>query len=132
MSLLPSLKIRSLNKILATISCLVFPFVVHAQTAILRLEELGDKGGFGQSQNDPRIIAGRIINGALGLVGVALLTLTIYAGFTWMTAGDNSDKIEEAKKTIRNCVIGLIIILLAFVISRYVISIIIGTPETAK
>jgi hypothetical protein len=38
-----------------------------------------------------------------------------------MTAGGNSDKTAEALKLIRNAVIGLIIVLSAFMLTRYFI-----------
>ena len=129
MSLSRSSKTRSLNKFFAAAGALLLPFAAHAQAAVLKLEDVGDKSGFGKSQTDPRKIAGTIINSALGIVGLALLAFMIYAGITWMTAGGNSDKVEEAKTTIKNCVIGLAIIVLAFAISQFVIGALTGVPQ---
>jgi hypothetical protein len=35
---------------------------------------------------------------ALGLVGIVVLVLVIYAGYLWMTAAGNEDQVETAKK----------------------------------
>ncbi len=71
---------------------------------------------------DPRVIAANIINIALGLIGIVLVSLIIYAGFLYMTSGGEADKVGTAKKIILNAVIGLVIVLSAWAITRYVIS----------
>lgn len=71
---------------------------------------------------DPRVIAVRIINIALGLLGIITLTIVLYAGFTWMTAGGDAEKVEKAKKLLRNAIIGLIIILSSWALTTYIIS----------
>ncbi len=70
---------------------------------------------------DPRVIAVRIINVALGLIGIILVSLIVYAGFLWMTSGGDAEKTGKAKKTITNAIIGLVIILSAWAITRFVI-----------
>lgn len=66
-----------------------------------------------------QIVVG-IINIALGFLGVIFTGLVLYAGYTWMTAAGNADKIEKAKKTLINGVIGLAIIASAYAIVRFV------------
>ena len=72
--------------------------------------------------NDPRVIAARIINIFLGLVGIILLSLILYAGFLWMTSGGNPDKVDKAKAYIRNAIIGLVIVLSSWAIATFVIN----------
>jgi len=62
-----------------------------------------------------------IIKVALGFLGIVFLLLTIYAGFTWMLAAGNEDKISTAKKTLVAAVIGLAIVLASYAITRFVI-----------
>jgi len=69
---------------------------------------------------DIRIMAARIIRRVLELLGLIFLVLIIYAGFKWMTAGGEEEKISAAKKLLTNSVIGLIIIFAAFAIATYV------------
>ncbi|HWQ99499.1 MAG TPA: hypothetical protein VN397_01475, partial [Candidatus Methylomirabilis sp.] len=90
----------------------------HAQLAP-GLTEIG--GTIKLPSTDPRVIAARIINVALGLVGVILVVIIIYAGFLYMTSGGDAEKTQTALKYIRNAVIGLIIVLSSWAIARFVI-----------
>ncbi len=73
------------------------------------------------SSADPRVIATNIINIALGLVGIILVSLLVYAGFVWMTAGGDEEKVSRAKRIITSAIIGLIIVLSSWAIARFVI-----------
>lgn len=64
----------------------------------------------------------RLVQVALGLLGVIAVLLIIYAGFVWMTAAGDPAKVDKAKKIIYNVIIGLIIIFLAFAIVTFVIN----------
>jgi len=79
-------------------------------------------GTIGLSAADPRVIAAKVINVFLGLLAVIFLGLTVYAGFLWMTSGGEAAGAEKARTMLRNAVIGLIIILSSWAITRYVIS----------
>lgn len=72
-------------------------------------------------QEDIRTTIARIINVALGLLGVVAVVIILAGGFKWMTAGGNEDKVGEAKKMIFAGIIGLAIILSAFAIARFVL-----------
>ena len=89
----------------------------------------------GLPSTDIRTIIANIIRIALGLLGIVVLVLMIYAGFLWMTAGGNEEQIEKAKKILKNAVIGLAIILMAYAIVAFVIRMLgiesgAGTGET--
>jgi cysteine-rich repeat protein len=71
---------------------------------------------------DPRIIAARLINVFLGLLGIILLVIILYAGFLWMTAGGDAAKVEKAKAWLRNGIIGVVIVLLSWAIASFVIN----------
>ncbi|PKM87119.1 hypothetical protein CVU83_03385 [Candidatus Falkowbacteria bacterium HGW-Falkowbacteria-2] len=81
------------------------------------------------SSTDPRIIVARIINIALLFLGVIAVGLIIFAGFVWMTSGGSEEKIDQAKKTLRNAVIGLIIILSAWGIATFVLNRLVGATN---
>jgi hypothetical protein len=72
--------------------------------------------------NDPRIMAGRLVQIFLGLLGVIAIVLIIYGGWLYMTAQGAPDKVEKARKVLTDAIIGLLIILSAFAIATYVIS----------
>lgn len=61
-----------------------------------------------------------IIQIFLGLLGIIFLVLIIYAGFNWMTAQGDEEKVTKAKDTLRTAVIGLVIIVCAYSITYFV------------
>ncbi|MDP2944413.1 MAG: pilin [bacterium] len=70
---------------------------------------------------DIRYTIARIINVVLQLLGVIFVILTILAGFQYMTAGGNEEKTKKAVGLLTNAVIGLLIILMAWTITRFTI-----------
>ena len=106
---------------LATAS-LLFVQVVLAQD--FGLNEVGNEVAL--VEGDPRVIAAKIVRVALGFLGVVALGIVLYGGFVWMTSAGNEEKIATAKKILTNGVIGLVIILMAFGITQYVINTLIG------
>ncbi len=84
-------------------------------------------GGALASFSDPRVVAARFIQLALGFLGVLAVLLVMYAGFIWMTSGGSEDKIAKAKKLLLNGVMGLIIILSAWAITTFLLNKITGT-----
>ena len=71
---------------------------------------------------DPRMVAARIVQIALGFLGILAVALIVYAGYIWMTSAGNADRVEKAKNIIKNAVIGLVIILSAFAIVSFIIA----------
>lgn len=106
---------------------LTFPTKAGAQLtdAVNAVQETTEAAGV-SAGGDLIQIVGRIINIFLGFLGVVFLVLMLYAGFTWMTAGGDSAKIETAKKTIRNAVIGLLIITSAWAITAFILNALTG------
>jgi cytochrome bd-type quinol oxidase subunit 2 len=90
------------------------------------LEKMATSSGYNASEgnNDSlELKISLIIQAALGLLGVLFIVLTIYAGITWMTAAGNEESIKKAATTLKHNVVGLIIVLLAYVISIFIIRI---------
>ncbi len=100
---------------------MVFFSSVQAQDIglVVEGENLGQRSGL--SQNNVQTTAAQIINISLGFLGILCVSLLVYAGFLWMTALGDEAKIEKAKKTIWAAVIGLIIILSSWAITRFVL-----------
>lgn len=91
------------------------------------LEKAADTAKLGKETSLPQLI-GNIIDYVLGFVGVIFLIMILYGGFLWMTAGgsvsgkeNTRSKVQKAKDTIVNGIIGLIIVLASYVIVNYVI-----------
>ncbi|HQB50942.1 MAG TPA: hypothetical protein PLT32_01850 [bacterium] len=63
-----------------------------------------------------------IINIILGLLGIVFLGLAIYGGFLWMTAGGKIDQVKHSKDLLAQAVIGLVVVLLAYAITFFVVT----------
>ena len=79
----------------------------------------GYVGGTGL-ESDLASPIGTMIQMALVLVGMIFLTLTVYAGFLWMTASGNETKVEKAQKILVAAVIGLVIVSSAYAITYFI------------
>lgn len=66
-------------------------------------------------------IIGSAINVFLSLLGVIFIVLIIYAGYNWMTAGGDEEKVKKAQDTIKKAVIGLIIIVSSYAIWNFIL-----------
>jgi|GEM_PF-2937545 amino acid transporter len=62
-----------------------------------------------------------VINIAFGIAGVIAFLYLLYAGFQYLTAG-SGDAAENAKKTIVNAILGILIIFLSLAIVTFVIN----------
>jgi len=78
------------------------------------------------NNTSPFTVVTNIINFSLGLLSLLALCLILWGGFIWMTSGGSEEKIETAKKILRNGVIGLIIILSAWGIAFFILSKLVG------
>ncbi|MBN2854352.1 hypothetical protein JXK06_02340 [Patescibacteria group bacterium] len=86
------------------------------------MSEVKDVYG-GNQPEDIRIVATKIIQWVLGFLGLIFLVLIIFAGFKWMTSGGNEEEVKKAQALMKNAVIGLIIILAAWTITYYLITV---------
>lgn len=107
------------------------PLFVHAQDGGFagRVLEGATKAGSpaGLTETPPlEVTIGNVIGAVLGLLGVVLLCMMLYAGFLWMTAGGDEDKVKTARTMILNGVIGLVIIASAYAIVQFVINQFVG------
>ena len=64
---------------------------------------------------------GNFIRLILGFAGVILLVIITYASFLWLTARGNEDQVTKAKTWMKNGIIGLIITLLSFSITSFIV-----------
>ena len=84
--------------------------------------DMGEEDGIKLGAKDPRAMVAQLINVVLTLLGIVAVIIVLLGGFKWMTAAGNEDKVAEAKKLLGAGVIGLVIILAAWGISRFVLS----------
>jgi hypothetical protein len=68
-------------------------------------------------------LANNAISLILLIIGIVAVFYLIFAGFQYLTAGGDADKVKKARAGIVNAVIGIVIILSAFLIVRFAVSI---------
>lgn len=92
-------------------------------SAFTKTTEFAGKSGYNTTASTtPDFLIANTIQTVLSFLGVFFLILVIYGGFTWMTASGSEDKVKSAKKILLNATIGLIIVILAYAISYFVVS----------
>ncbi len=70
--------------------------------------------------SSPVEITLNLLSAFLSIIGLITLILVIYSGFTILTSGGNSDKVEKGKTTLFWAIIGTIIIFSALGIILYI------------
>ncbi|MDD5071117.1 MAG: Ig-like domain-containing protein [Patescibacteria group bacterium] len=112
-----------LKKNLIVIALLIIASFIVVNFAFAQADlgmEYGEQ--IGLSSEDPRVMAANVIRIALGFLGIIAVSLIIYAGWLYMTAAGEEEKIEKAKKILTGAIIGLIIILSSFAIASFVLN----------
>jgi cytochrome bd-type quinol oxidase subunit 2 len=97
---------------------LIIPQVCLGATAFTRLKNVVSSKPTYEvdktTQNTLTDYIGNIIAVFLGLLGSIFVILIIYAGYTWMTASGNMEKVTKAQHTLRSAVIGLLVLVAVY------------------
>lgn len=105
------------------VTLFMFPHTVSAvgnlKDAGKQLFSVGNRAGTSDVRNIEDI-TGKVINGALTLVGIIFLLLMVYAGYLWMTARGEEEPINKAKKIVQTSIIGLVLVMSAYAITVFV------------
>ncbi|KKQ57102.1 MAG: hypothetical protein US74_C0008G0029 [Parcubacteria group bacterium GW2011_GWA2_38_13] len=93
----------------------------------------GYASSMGLGARDLRTIIFAIINVLLGFLSIVAVLIIMYGGFVWMTSKGDPKRVDDAKNILKNAVIGLVIIFLAFSIVQFVFRFLLGavTPPGA-
>lgn len=75
---------------------------------------------------------GKIISYILSMLGIIFLVLLVYGGFIWMLARGDSEEVNKSKDIIINAVIGIIIVLMSYAITYYVVAKLASTTMTGS
>ncbi len=78
--------------------------------------------GSSLSKSTVPVLIGNIVAVALSFTGVAFFILILYAGILWMTAAGNAERVDKAKTILTAASIGLVIVLSAYAITKFVFS----------
>lgn len=88
------------------------------------VKEIGQKAGYDiNDTRTPESYIGSILTVIFSILGIVFMLLTIYAGIKWMTAQGNNSQIDAAKDTITRAIIGLVIVIVAYGITYFIINI---------
>ena len=110
----------TLGVFLVAVFSIITPFSsVHAQTTSLNVSEgLSDIQGQTGLSGDLGKIIGNIVNIVFGLIGAIIFILFFYAGYLWMTAAGNEEQVENAKRIIKNAIIGAFVVLCSYALAQ--------------
>lgn len=88
------------------------------------------KTGFNPAAGEPEVIIGKIIQGAMLMIGVVFGILIIYGGYLWMVARGNEELVKKSIGILQTAVIGFIVVVASYAITSYVIDKVITTAFT--
>ena len=112
---------------LAALLLFAWPLASRAQSYNFEnesgLEKTADAAGYTAAWKiwTPEGLATNVLTQVLTWLGVVFLGLIIYGGIIWMTGEGNEEKATKAKNIITGSITGLIIVMLAYAISYFLI-----------
>lgn len=98
---------------LASLALIAAPNLARADSVAL-VNPLGE--------TDVRVIMGRVIAGALSIIGSFALLMFVYGGVLWMTSRGEEKQVKKGKETITYAVLGLVIIFSSYVLVNALIT----------
>ena len=110
---------RTIASLLSLIICFgLFAQIALAQTSFgLNYASASDLGTRNLKES---VFA--IINIILGFLGIVAIVIILLAGFKWMTAAGNEEKVTGARQMLIAGIIGLAIVLASWAIAQFVLS----------
>ncbi|MFA6304625.1 MAG: hypothetical protein WCV73_04355 [Patescibacteria group bacterium] len=77
----------------------------------------------GANTESPRAIdiVGSLVRMFLSFMGLIFFVLIVYGGVVWLSAGGDSARVDKAIKTISQASIGILIIIMAYLITNFII-----------
>ena len=91
-----------------------------------KLKIVAGKAGFAEADSTTlRKIFGALISAFLSILGILFLVYMLYAGYTYMVAHGEEEKVKKSLATIRQAIIGLCIVIGAYAIWAFFASYII-------
>jgi hypothetical protein len=107
-----------------TVMIILPPAVLAVNPASETLDKIstGEVGPYVASTDNQLLstIIGTVISVALSLIGTIFLVLMLYAGYNWMVARGDEEKVTQAKDTITRAIIGMIIVIGAYAIWAFI------------
>ncbi len=131
---------KKIKKITATLIMINFIVVIAFTLAIPASVNAGQVDLWGGQENniaaeiglgsrDPRLIAASVINVILGFLGIIAVVIVLIAGFKWMTSAGNEEQVTQAKKMLTSGMIGLILVLASWGLSKFVVDLLYNSTQ---
>lgn len=108
---------------------LVFITILFIAGPVLAVNDYGAGEaavGLPTVNSDVPTLIGKLLGSVLGFTGTIFFVLVIYAGLMWMTSAGNEEQVKKAQKILFAALAGLIIILSAYAITKFIGSALIG------
>ncbi len=109
--------------LIAILTLPYFVFATGAESKTLEtLTGIATDGGYVSGTNELSLskILGTVVSAFIGLLGVVFIGLIIYAGYNWMIARGEEEKLNTAKDTLKRAITGLIIVVGSYAIWKFV------------
>jgi len=108
---------------------LILPAFVFAagEGPLDKLNKVAEKAGY-QKETGTSIgaIAGQVIGVFISILGVIFIVLIVFAGYEYMMARGEEEKVKKSLATIRQAIVGLIITISAYAIWAFVFKYFVG------
>ncbi len=118
------IELMRMNHLIAGGALFLFPFVAKAQAGTEGFQNSLNlaAGASGlQTVQSPGAFVGNLISAVLALSGLILVCVLVYAGILYMQGGADEGKVKQAKKLILNSIIGIVLIIVAYAASVFII-----------
>ena len=106
---------------LMVLSLLVMPVLVSASVGDANINFIGT-ADIGLAKGNLISTINTLIRYILSFLGLVAVIIILWGGFLWMTSAGDDDKVAKARKLIISGIIGIVIILAAFIIANFAIS----------
>ncbi len=100
--------------------------VLASVSSTYALNVPGILGGLGGTPGELDDLIVKILNWLIGLGGLICVVMIIVAGYSYMTAGGDEQKVTSAQKTLTNAIIGLVICFVAVMLVNFVLKTFLG------
>lgn len=76
---------------------------------------------------DATCLITQVVRYILGTIAVIATLMFIWGGYLMLTSGGNADQVKKAKETLAWAAIGIVVIMISWVVIRFVLQSIVGT-----
>jgi hypothetical protein len=104
-----------MKRIQYTLTILFFTLAPMLSRAAVLTDPLGGVGVNGLVSN--------LIRAVLGITGSVALLMFVWGGFQWLFSAGEADRVKKGKDTIKWAVLGIVVILTAYILVNSVVSI---------